>query len=120
MKKTARNDLLLIGGLLLLALALYLVFQAGASRGGQAVVRVEDRVVGRYPLDRDGVFPLNGGTNVLVIGGGKAWIERADCPDKICVRQGRIFRNGQRITCLPNRLTVTGEGGAGDGADLVS
>ena len=31
----------------------------------------------------------------------------ADCPDKLCVRQGKIHRNGETITCLPNKLTVT-------------
>ena len=29
----------------------------------------------------------------------------ADCPDKLCVRQGALDRNGV-IVCLPNRVVV--------------
>lgn len=33
----------------------------------------------------------------------------SDCPDKICVRTGYIGRAGQKIVCLPNKVTVTVE-----------
>lgn len=120
MKKTLRNDLILIAVLLLAGLIALGVSRRNAPKGEVAVVRVEDRVIGRYPLSVDGEFPLNGGTNVLVIEDGTARIDRADCPDKICVNQGRVRRGGQIITCLPNRLTVTIEGGSPGGPDLVS
>ena len=38
----------------------------------------------------------------------------ADCPDKLCIHQGRIHKNGQWIICLPNRVAVTIEGAAED------
>ena len=44
----------------------------------------------------------------------------ADCPDKICIDQGRVRYTGQCITCLPNKLTVTVEGGGEPEVDLVS
>ena len=50
---------------------------------------------------------------------GWAWLREANCPDKLCVRQGRVRYSGQVITCLPNRLTVTVEGGATNGVDVV-
>ena len=89
------------------------------GRGGVAVVRVDGAEVERHSLAVNGTFPLNGGSNVLVIEDGKAWISEADCPDRICVRQGKIHYTGQVITCLPNRLTVTVEGGESNGIDLV-
>ena len=49
--------------------------------------------------------------NRLVIRGGEAWIEDADCPDRLCVKQGRISRNGQAVTCLPHKLVITVESG---------
>jgi hypothetical protein len=117
--KKLRNDLLLILGLLLLAGVLYLALNLGRREGGVAVVRIDGVEAERHSLAVDGTFPLNGGTNVLVIEDGKAWISQADCPDHICVRQGKIHYTGQVITCLPNRLTVTVEGGESDGVDLV-
>lgn len=110
-------DLLLIGGLLAASL-LWLYVSNTSSRGGTvAVAAVNGEEIGRYPLDKAGRFPLNGGTNILVIEDGKARVDEADCPDKLCVRQGEISRTGQTVTCLPNRLTVTIEGGEGE-ADL--
>ena len=73
----------------------------------------------RHSLAVDGTFSLNGGTNILVIQDGQAWLSEADCPDLLCVKQGKIHYTGQVITCLPNRLTVTVEGGESNGVDLV-
>ena len=112
-------DLAVILGLLLLAGILYLLLNVNRAEGGVAVVRVNGVVTERHPLNVDGTFPLNGGSNILVIRDGQAWLSEADCPDKLCVKQGRIHYSGQVITCLPNRLTVTVEGGESDGVDLV-
>ncbi len=106
-----RRDFILIGSLLLLSLALLFAVRMGGKQGGEAVVRVGGEVQGRYPLSVDGVFVLNGGTNTLCIENGAARIMEADCPDQVCVRQGRVNKTGQVITCLPNRLTVSIEGG---------
>ena len=100
-------DLLLIGGLLLLALVCYLLFAGGKSEGNVALVCVNGVETDRYPLFQNGRYPLNGGSNILIIEDGFAWLEDADCPDKLCVRQGKVHLDGQVITCLPNKLTVT-------------
>ncbi len=118
-KKKLRADIIVIAALLFLALALYLALNTGRREGGVAVVRVNGVETERHSLLRNGTFPLNGGTNVLVIEDGYAWMSEADCPDHICVRQGKIHYTGQVITCLPNRLTVTVEGGEDNGVDLV-
>ncbi len=112
-------DGILIVSLLLLAGILYFLFSANGEAGAWAVVRVDGEETARYPLAIDGTFPLNGGTNILVIDSGDAYLSDADCPDKLCVRQGRVHYTGQVITCLPNRLTVTIEGGESNGVDLI-
>ena len=110
-RKRLRMDILLIALLLAATGILYLLFGNTKETGVVAVVRVEGAVVARYRLDEDGVYPLNGGTNILVIEGGLAWMQEANCPDHICMQQGKINKTGQVITCLPNLLTVTVEGG---------
>lgn len=115
-----RADLILIVALLVLAGALYLTLNANRQEGGVVVVRVNGVETERHSLAVDGTFPLNGGTNILVIRDGQAWLSEADCPDLLCVKQGKIHYTGQVITCLPNRLTVTVEGGESNGVDLVA
>ena len=117
--KKLRVDLILIAALLLLSGILYLVLRAGRQEGGVAVVRVNGVETERHSLSVNGTFPLNGGSNILVIRDGQAWLSEANCPDLLCVKQGRIHYTGQVITCLPNRVTVTVEGGESDGVDLV-
>lgn len=114
-----RADLIVIASLLLLALVLFLVLSALRTEGGELVVRVDGVETARYSLRADGVYPLNGGSNLLVIAEGQAWMEEANCPDLLCVKQGRIHYTGQSIICLPNRLSVTVEGGESNGVDAV-
>ena len=44
----------------------------------------------------------------------------ADCPDKLCVKTGRISKTGETIVCLPHRVVVEIIGAAADdsGVDL--
>ncbi len=114
-KKKYRRDLLLVGILLLAALLLLLLVrenqEAETESGAAAVVTVDGKEIGRYPLSKNGVFVLNGGSNTLVVENGEAWVSEANCPDKVCMGMGKISRNGEFIACLPNRLLVVVEGG---------
>lgn len=123
-KRKRLFDLLLIGGILILTALLLFVFvleRRGAAEqegGACAVVLVDGEETARYPLAENGSFPLNGGTNTLVIEDGFAWITDSDCPDKICEHMGKIHMNGQLIVCLPNGVIVTVEGGEDSGVDI--
>lgn len=106
MKKRRLADVLVIVFFLVVSLLLFLLI-GKRKEGSEVRVMVEGKEIGVYSLSRDGEFSLNGGTNTLIIKDGKAYMADADCPDKLCVRQGKIHRNGETITCLPNKLTVT-------------
>ena len=113
-------DLLLVGGCLLLAGVLFAFFRLTSGEGAGVVVRVNGEETGRYGLYENGTYALNGGSNTLVIENGNAWLSHANCPDALCVRQGKIHANGQVITCLPNKLTVTVYGSEENEVDLIS
>ena len=110
-KKKYTRDLILVGALLLVAMLLFFLVRNGqdSATGTDAVAVVT--VDGRYPLNKSGTFPLNNGSNILVVENGEAWVSEANCPDKVCMGMGRISRNGEFIACLPNRLIVVVEGG---------
>lgn len=112
-------DVCLVAGCLLLALVLYLVLGTNGEAGAGVIVAVNGREVARYSLAEPGVYELNGGTNTLKIEGGKAWLIHADCPDALCVKQGKVDKTGQVITCLPNQLTVTVYGAGENDVELV-
>jgi len=119
MKKT-KNDIMLVAALLLLALAVWGVVKLTEKPGAVAVVTVDGTEVGRYPLSEDITESLAGGGNVLRIEAGEAYIEHADCPDLLCVKQGRIKSAGESIVCLPHKLVVTVYGGETPDIDAVA
>ena len=45
------------------------------------------------------------GFNVVTVENGKICVSSADCPDKVCVRQGKIS-GAVPIVCLPHRLEI--------------
>ena len=109
-----KRDLILIAAILAVALLLLGIWALTRKDGAYVVVRVDGEEVARYSLAEDGEYSLNGGTNILRIEGGQAYLTYADCPDHLCVKQGRVHNTGEVITCLPNKLTVTVYGADSD------
>ncbi len=52
------------------------------------------------------VESAEGGINEIEIRPGSIGIISADCPDRLCVRQGFVTDAKLPITCLPNRLVI--------------
>lgn len=93
------------------------------TKEGVVTVYQEKEKLASYPLVKDDevdLFSADGGVNRLIIRSGQAWIESADCPDGLCVKQGRIDREGQSVICLPHKLVITIEGGEAAGVDAVA
>lgn len=116
-----KNDLLLTAGVLLAALALYLLLRPG-GQGAWAVVTVDGQEWGRYPLSEDRTLTIGDeiAYNILEISDGAAAVREANCGDHTCVRTGAVSRQGETIVCLPHRLTVRIEGGAASDFDAAA
>lgn len=104
-----KNDWLLAAGILASA-ALLLCFQIFGNMGEHAsvTVSVDGTLFGTYSLEEDQTIEIND-TNRLVISGGSARMEWADCPDQVCVQHRAVSRNGESIICLPNQVIVSVE-----------
>ena len=114
-----KRDIILIASILIVAIAFFLIVELTKEEGAGVTVKVDGVKVAEYSLSKNGTYPLNGGTNILVIENGKAYLTDANCPDKLCVHQGKISMTGETITCLPNKLTVS-VFGAEQSVDLIS
>lgn len=115
-----RLDVIVISSIILLSLLLLLTVVVTKKEGSTVKVEVNGVTVGEYPLVKSGTFSLNGGSNVLVIENGEARMSYSNCPDHTCEKTGRIKYVGQTIVCLPNKVSITVEGSAENGVDLVS
>lgn len=125
-QKKKKNDVILIGSLLVAALGLYLgisFFQGAGTQNPEAVVSIDGVEYGRFPLDTEITEKIelpDGSYNVLVIKEGKADVTEASCPDGICVNHRAVSRQNQSITCLPNKLVVEIKNGEASDLDAVT
>lgn len=111
-RKKRMHDIVL--GLLLLVAAgvLFVVDITRASSDSErknVVISVDGKKEAEYSLNEDATYLLYGshlGTNKLVIKNGTAYIEEASCPDKQCMKQGKISKPGEMLVCLPNRVVI--------------
>ena len=119
-KKKYRLDIIVIAAILLASIALLLIMTLTREEGAAVVVEIDGQTVATYSLYQNGEYSLNGGTNVLVIENGQAYLNYSNCPDHTCEKTGKIQYVGQTIVCLPNLLTITIKGEASGGVDFVS
>lgn len=118
-----RNDMILTGTLLGIAIVLFLVmfFVKQNTVNGEAVILIEGEEYARYPLSENRVVEIPGllGTNVLTISDGTARMTEAVCPDKICMDFGEIHYNTEMIVCRPGSIVVIIENGETSELDAV-
>lgn len=114
-----KKDFLLIGAVLFFALAFYLLGRLFSQEGEQITITVDGQLYGTYSLKEDQTIEING-TNVCRIEDGKAKMIQADCPDHLCMHQKAVDENGGTITCLPNKVVITGGQKGSGGTDAVA
>lgn len=118
-----KNDIILIGSILVVAVALFLVFYLNRKPGDMVIVSVDGVVTAELPLNKDTEYLIeteSGGENLLVIKDGKASITEASCPDQVCVHQREIQNDTELIICLPNRVIIEIQGESESALDNVS
>lgn len=114
-RKTGKRELILVGGILILALFFFAANRIFFSGPATVVeVTIDGKLVETLDLNKNQeivIDSVTSGNNRLVIQDGQAWIADATCPDKICIHQGKISRDGEMIVCLPNLMIakITGE-----------
>lgn len=123
-KKRIKNDIILIIFLLVIVCFIgtfiYLINRNKTELYVEICVngRINDRFILETGNDSRKELNLETG-NVLIVENGAVYIKDADCPDKLCVKQGKITKAGQSIICLPNKLVVRIVGNDDDGLDVV-
>ncbi len=111
MKSMKKADMVLIVVLLLSApLFLLLNRYFWAEKGVYAEIYHDSALVDRIDLSTatERSFSIPGAPEVVFhqyADGSIAFI-KADCPDKICIRSGRLKYAGQFAACLPNKILL--------------
>lgn len=108
-KPPFRNDIVFVAAILLLSFIGVLYLFVLREGGNTVRVTVDGELYGVYSLSENVTEEIGDGEHInrFVIRDGKVHMESATCPDGICVDHRPIFRNGESIVCLPNRVVIT-------------
>ncbi|MCU6761303.1 Uncharacterized protein conserved in bacteria [uncultured Roseburia sp.] len=111
LRRFSKRDAIILALVFAVIVFVFLVFWLRPKTGGSAVrITVDGKVYGTYALeeaqtisikDKDGKV-----TNQLVIENETAHMQKADCPDQLCVHQKAVSKENETIVCLPNKVVV--------------
>ncbi len=82
---------------------------ATQNTGDTVTITMDGKVYGTYDLAQDQEIEVSRDgqvVNLVRISDGEVFMAEADCPDHLCIRQGKISADRQTIVCLPNRVVV--------------
>ncbi len=124
-KFTIKKDIPVILILLLIAIGLFLFNgRREDTAGTRVLIEVNGEEYSSIALSEDREIEIKNPegkvTNLLRIENGEAYMVSADCPDHLCMKQGRISHTGEALVCLPNRVVVTVEGDEESAFDSVA
>lgn len=117
MSKSGKILIIVLAALLLGCGAFFLLAPKG---GATALIYVDGELYRRVELngvEESYTIAIGEGNTALVEEGGIS-MHSADCPDKLCVKQGRATVL-QPVVCLPNKVTIIVENVESDDVDIV-
>ena len=104
-----KNDLILIGIILILGFAVIAFMNLTKKEGSKVVITVGGEVYDTLYLSDDTSYTVklkDGSYNTFEIKDGIVDMVDASCPDKICVNHRSIHYNNDTIVCLPNKVVL--------------
>lgn len=110
--------MLLIAIVLIVAAVIFFVSEASAQ-GKTAVVTLNGEKVTEINLETAENETFTVGKVVIEVTDGSVSITDSDCPDKTCVKTGKLSKNGDVSVCVPNRVSVEIIGENADGVDII-
>ena len=107
----SKGDRFLLLFLLVILLGAFFAFRQEAGEGCRAEITVDGELYERVQLTghrgREELLVENSrGKNLIIIEEESIRVEEADCPDRICVKTGRLSQPGETAACLPHKLLI--------------
>lgn len=118
-----KNDLILMGAVLLIGLSVMLLINMTKKQGSKVELMVNEKVVKTFNLNENSTFTYqgeNGIINTFQIKNGYVNMLDANCPDKLCVKHKKIHYNHETIVCLPHKLLIEVVGSTQNDVDMIA
>jgi len=114
MSRAFGNKILYAGDLIIILLILVagLLFLYYPRQNGSIVtIKVNGEIKGVYNLNNQNeqTITIAGkkGPLKIKIEKGRVWVSESSCHNKLCIKMGKIHKNGEMIVCVPNRVIIS-------------
>lgn len=106
-----KYDMIIIGIILIISLVSWIIYQNFmANKTPMAEIYYQSKLVKTVDLNQgvEQYFSIDENKNVLfhLFSDGSICFEKSDCPNKLCVKTGRISKPGQFAACIPNEILL--------------
>ena len=110
MKMKSKHIFILLLAAALLCAGGFLLIR-NADTGSVAVIRVDGQVRDRIDLSKveesyEISIDTEYGHNTILVEPGAISVIDADCPDHVCIKQGKLTGGGLSLICMPHRLVI--------------
>lgn len=100
-----KNDFKMVVLVILMVVLVICTINYTSKAGNYAIIYINGEVYKEVKLTKSMEVNVNN-TNTLMVENGYAYITFANCPDKLCMKQGKINKTDESIVCLPNKINV--------------
>lgn len=105
-----KGDLIIVA-LVILACVVMFIPKFADKKNVTAVIYVDGSEYMRIGLDENKVItPDTDIKTVIEVKDGAIFFKSSECPDKVCVKTGKLKRAGDTAACLPAKVVITIEG----------
>lgn len=105
-KAITKGDIILIVSLVLLSVLLFALSFFGSSKELTVKIYSDSQLVYEAELSTvQGDTVETGGCKILVEKDGVSFVH-SQCDDKLCVKRGKLSKNGDTMACVPQRVAV--------------
>lgn len=101
--------------LILIFVSIFIVFSVGflvinsTEINSEIVqIKVNGELHKELNVNEEGMFVIktNDGHSIVNVKNKEVFVVEATCPDKICVRHGKLLNKYDSIVCLPNKIVI--------------
>ncbi len=103
-KLITKKDFILLVIVLVIGIAGFLLL-ASNDKGAIAIIKINGETVAEIPI-QDEYYEASFNGVTVCCENSEIYVKDSSCPDKVCVRSGRISKAGEGVICAPNRVAV--------------
>lgn len=115
-----KSDIIIICICLFSALVFFLPSLFSAEENLTAVITADGEIVKEIKLAETTDEKIQVGEVEIIAKGKEVYFSQSDCPDKTCIKTGKLDAAGESSACVPNRVSVVIKGEkAENGVDII-